>query len=270
MLRRSTADKKIKFTSRTLWNQPKDKKDCYFCMTNIVGFKNSNTQKIKYANVSSVTKPTLCCDEHVENIKTSENTEVVDKNVVSALKEIAIEKWNTRNTQATAVRATLTITMTIPPGQQKKPEFYTQESLNDLIRDLGLPKDAAENLASNLKERNLVMKGTQSTVYRTREKVFLNFFSPNVYKDEEWRLFIDSSQRSLKAVLIHNTNKFASIPIAHYHIEGKLWMICGDLKIVTILLGQQSGFTKHPCFLCLWNSRDRKNHYKKQKWPERS
>ena len=46
-------------------------------------------------------------------------------------------------------------------------------------------------------------------------------------------------------------------------------MIYVDLKIVTILLGQQSGFTKHPCLLCLWDSRDRKNRYKKQKWPER-
>ena len=150
------------------------------------------------------------------------------------------------------------------------------------------------------------MKGTQSTVYRTREKAFLNFFSlesdlvycsdvnglmnelkPNVYKDEEWRLFIDFCQRSLKAVLIHNTNKFASIPIAHsiilkesyVNMEKVLsvikysehnWMICGDLKIVTILLGQQSSFTKHACCLCLWDSRDHKNHYKKQKWPERS
>ena len=42
-------------------------------------------------------------------------------------------------------------------------------------------------------------------------------------------------------------------------------MICGDLKIVIILLGQQSGFTKNPCFLCLWDSRDRKNQYKKKK-----
>ena len=47
-------------------------------------------------------------------------------------------------------------------------------------------------------------------------------------------------------------------------------MICGVLKILTILLGQQSGFTKHPYFLCLWGSRDRKNQYTKQKWPERS
>ena len=94
MLRRSAAEKNIKFTSPTLWNQPKDKKDCYFCMKNIVGFKNSNTQKIKCANVSSVTKPTLSCNEHVKNIKTSENIEVVEKNVASALKEIAIETYS--------------------------------------------------------------------------------------------------------------------------------------------------------------------------------
>jgi len=32
---------------------------------------------------------------------------------------------------------------------------------------------------------------------------------------DDWRLFIDSSMRSLKAVLLHNTNKYAPIPIAH-------------------------------------------------------
>jgi len=35
------------------------------------------------------------------------------------------------------------------------------------------------------------------------------------YNPENWRLFIDSSKTSLKAVLLHNTNKYASIPIAH-------------------------------------------------------
>jgi len=48
------------------------------------------------------------------------------------------------------------------------------------------------------------------------------------------------------------------------------WQICGDLKLLPILLGQQSGFTKHPCYLCLWDSRDRTNHYKKKEWPTRS
>ncbi|KAL7296916.1 hypothetical protein TKK_0010305 [Trichogramma kaykai] len=47
------------------------------------------------------------------------------------------------------------------------------------------------------------------------------------------------------------------------------WQICGDLKILTMILGQQSGFTKFPCFLCFWDSRDRSNHYTKTEWPAR-
>ena len=33
------------------------------------------------------------------------------------------------------------------------------------------------------------------------------------------------------------------------------WLICVDLKMVNFLLGQQSSFTKYPCFLCMWDSR---------------
>lgn len=42
------------------------------------------------------------------------------------------------------------------------------------------------------------------------------------------------------------------------------WQICKDLKITSMLLGQQSDFTKYPCFLCLWDSRDRENHMQKE------
>ena len=52
---------------------------------------------------------------------------------------------------------------------------------------------------------------------------------PNVYQDEEWRLFIDSSKRSLKVVLLHNGNRFAPIPIAH---STKLKETYENLKIV--------------------------------------
>ena len=37
--------------------------------------------------------------------------------------------------------------------------------------------------------------------------------------------------------------------------------------MVNFLLGQQSGFTKYPCFLCVWDSRDRSQHYTKKDWP---
>ena len=36
-----------------------------------------------------------------------------------------------------------------------------------------------------------------------------------IHMAEEWRPFIDSSSRSLKAVLLHKGNVYPSIPVAH-------------------------------------------------------
>jgi len=30
------------------------------------------------------------------------------------------------------------------------------------------------------------------------------------------------------------------------------WILCGDLKVISMLLGQQKGFAKFPCFICDW------------------
>ena len=46
-------------------------------------------------------------------------------------------------------------------------------------------------------------------------------------------------------------------------------MICVDLKMINFLLGQQSGYTKYPCFLCYWDSKDKTNHWTKKDWPVR-
>ena len=102
-----------------------------------------------------------------------------------------------------------------------------------MTRDLNLPKDAAELLGSRLKERNMLAPGTSFSWYRHREKDFLPLFAEDEdlvfckdipgltkmydieYDPNEWRLFIDSSKRSLKAVLLHNGNTYASLPVAH-------------------------------------------------------
>ncbi|GBM06427.1 hypothetical protein AVEN_266373-1 [Araneus ventricosus] len=36
--------------------------------------------------------------------------------------------------------------------------------------------------------------------------------------------------------------------------------------MLTMLLGQQAGYTKYPCFLCLWDSRARDFHWTKTDW----
>ena len=187
----------------------------------------------------------------------------------------------------------------------KSSQTLTQSELNDLIRDLGLSKEGSLILASRLKEKDLLAWGTKVNVYKNRESGLLKYFSTedhlvycadikgllNImglqsYKPEDWRLFIDSSQVRLKVVLLHNGNSLGSIPIAHSvtlkesYIAIKFmlekikynehnWIICVDLKMVNILLGQQHGYTKFPCFLCLWDSRNCAQHWTQKEWPAR-
>ncbi|KAL7834398.1 hypothetical protein SRHO_G00286450 [Serrasalmus rhombeus] len=48
------------------------------------------------------------------------------------------------------------------------------------------------------------------------------------------------------------------------------WEVIGDFKMVSFLMGLQGGFTKYPCFICLWDSRDTKAHYHRRDWPQRT
>jgi len=102
----------------------------------------------------------------------------------------------------------------------------------------------------------------------------------------DWRLFIDSSKLSLKAVLLHNGNNLPSILVGHSvhnkdsyenmkilmevikHDKFK-WQSCCDLKVIALLLGLQQWFTKYCCFICEWDSRARSLYYSRKDWPAR-
>ena len=105
--------------------------------------------------------------------------------------------------------------------------LFDQNELSDLIRDLSLSKKSAELLVSRLKKNNLLTSETRVTfycngdaeciplinegsdlVYCRYEGVFLPL-AVQEYEANSWRLFIDSSKRSLKCVLLHDTNTYA-------------------------------------------------------------
>ena len=187
---------------------------------------------------------------------------------------------------------------------KKKTHLLNQLELNDLVRDLSLSKEKAELLSSRLQQWNLLQEGTKVSSFRDRSAKLSSFYKfedgvcycSNVdalmeevgseHVASDWRLFIDSSKTSLKAVLLHNGNEKPSIPLAHavgmketydsmklildlIHYERYKWNICGDLKVLSLVLGLQLGYTKHMCFLCLWNSRDDSNHFTVKEWPPR-
>ena len=49
----------------------------------------------------------------------------------------------------------------IVSSQSDKPQLFTQPELNDLVRELDLPKSSAELLRSRLKEKNLLASETK-------------------------------------------------------------------------------------------------------------
>ena len=48
------------------------------------------------------------------------------------------------------------------------------------------------------------------------------------------------------------------------------WSLCGDLKVIGLLMGMQAGLAKYCCFLCLWGSRAVALHYKQKDWVSRN
>ena len=271
-----------------VWREGKDHStDYYFCMTNLRGINRKNKQHVQYPDVSSAIKPVphgpdVPIPEHDVNMESSSDPESGDE-------------------------ADADESGTFEPPEQDRPVPLSQAELNDLTRDLNLSKESAQLLGSRLREKRLLAPETTYFWYRNREKEFRKYFSfdessslvycNNVadlveamglkYDATEWRLFIDSSSRSLKAVLLNNGNKFGSIPVAHsaemretHNSMGRLlsalnykdhgWLMCGDLKVVGLVLGLQGGYTKYPCFMCLWDSRADDKHCVQREWPSRS
>ena len=116
---------------------------------------------------------------------------------------------------------------------ESAPLLINQERLNDLVRDLYVSKENAEVLGSRLQQWNLLVPGTTISSFRIRNQSLSCYYASaeNICycKDIEglmtelgcehspahWRLFIDSSKTSLKAVLLHNGNIKPSIPVGY-------------------------------------------------------
>ena len=93
------------------------------------------------------------------------------------------------------------------------------------MRDLNLSKELFKILASRLGEHGILGSGTKITFYRNRDDLLIRFFTmkdefvycnniPGLLKEmglsycnsDELRSFFDSSERSLKCVLIKVTS----------------------------------------------------------------
>lgn len=161
---------KLLFSVPVRWSKPQSKKDCYFCQTNVEGIRQSSRRTIVYPNVKSVLKPQYTGsvfenrNDSTESFDTEYekgNEQEVDENDSEGKEDEEEEVEDSDDEYINGKKKDNTV-------MQK----YTQAELNDLVRNLGLSKEGAEFLASDLKRKNLLTKETRVTVYRNREKNF--------------------------------------------------------------------------------------------------
>ena len=143
----------IGFAVPMVWREQADHvNDCYFRMTNVDGFSSKSKGNIKYPNLPSAIGPISHSAELPPPLFTS-LPKVVDEPESSTTEESSLEEDCYE-----------------PIADYRSPILITQAFLNDLVRDLNLPKESAELLRSRLQHNNLLAPNTTYSWYRRREK----------------------------------------------------------------------------------------------------
>ena len=132
-----------------VWREPKNHSDdCYLCSVNVSGLTSKTISSTKYPNLPSALQPVPHSNElpvpvfMARKISDSESSFVPTGDT----KDIDEEFDD-------------------PGGFGGIPQLLTQADLNDLVRDLDLPKKSAELLACRLKDKNLLAPGTVVNFY---------------------------------------------------------------------------------------------------------
>ena len=131
-----------------VWREPGNHADdCYFCLSNINGFKASSRKKIKYPNLRSAMRPV----PHSDDLPVP--TPPLNKDFLFS----SDEEMTSREDSAESISLE-DIESTYSGTSGNEPHWIMQEDLNDLARDLYLSKQQSELLASRLKQWNLVQE----------------------------------------------------------------------------------------------------------------
>ena len=207
-----------------VWREPKEHlNDCYFCLLNTKGIKKKSRLNISYPSIPSAIRPVLYSDEFPRPVfngfvsSEDEETGSEEEHMEMEYKRTDAESEDSSTESKNAV------------SQQ-----FNQLELNDLVGDLDLYKQAAEILDYRLIEKHVLHSSAKVSFYRKRKELFLPYFKKekqlvycdNVpglfgelgflsYNPEEWRLFLDSSKRSLKRVLLFNGNRYGAVLDGH-------------------------------------------------------
>ena len=133
--------------------------DCYFCLTPSMkkGFNRKKKSLIEYPNTPSAIRPV----PHSYELPIPEPCEVdlLSSDDAESSEESCISEPSTSRNEEFGFTTS-------------EPHLINESELNDLVRDLDLPKGKAELLASRLEQWNLLQSGINVCSFHTRQESF--------------------------------------------------------------------------------------------------
>ncbi|GBM22452.1 hypothetical protein AVEN_221515-1 [Araneus ventricosus] len=127
-----------------VWREPRcHLTDCYFCMTSTIGFSSKSKHTIQYPNISSAVRPV----PHNESLPIP-----VAPKTYTLQPETDLEDFETQpgSSMSTDDNEEYPVNLV-----HRQPHLVTQPEVNDLVRDLELPKSKSQLLGSRLQQWNL-------------------------------------------------------------------------------------------------------------------
>lgn len=195
-----------------------DANDCYACINYTIGRITAKTKVYRRARTGTLPVP------HNPNLDPPEppSAEEMSAATTSDVPDLSEAFDPTYEPESPASKST-----------SSNAAIFDQKDMDYMVAKANMSQRMAEWITSFMKKKNATSKHVNGTAYRRRQKKFLQFFSTNgskttayckdikglfafmnmEYNIKDWRLFIDGSTSSLKAVLLHNTNKMPSIPL---------------------------------------------------------
>ncbi|GBM45911.1 hypothetical protein AVEN_211973-1 [Araneus ventricosus] len=121
-----------------VWREPRcHLAECYFCMTSNVGFSSKSKHTIQHPNIPSAVRPV----PHNESLPIPEPPKTYTLQPETDLENFKPQPGPSTSTNDEESPADLV---------HRQPHLVTQPELNDLVRDLELPKSKPQLLGSRL------------------------------------------------------------------------------------------------------------------------
>jgi len=185
---------------------------------------------------------------------------------------------------------------------------WSMDTFNDFCRELNLTRRKSKKCLQMLRKDSIIKSKLANISMRqidSRNHAFIPLFS-NVdgyafcndieglfnllgvnYSSCDWCLFIDGSSFSLKAALMSKNNQYPTIPLVYCKVkesreslkkildlikyEDNNWITMCDLKVTNYLSGLKSGYAKHPCLYCMFDTRNSQPDFDASfQWDERT